>query len=71
VLRGSVFHSHQQYSPIQSGEVGGEDVDVEMDEMKPPTLDIQQKATLSFRQIWTLNVITTLSAQAIFDFHMG
>jgi hypothetical protein len=71
VLRGSVFYSHQQYSLIQYSEIGTQEIDVEMDEMKPQTLDIQQKARMPFCQIWSFNVMTTLSAQAIFDFHMG
>jgi hypothetical protein len=71
MLRGYDFRSRQHYSPIQNGDMESEDVDEEINETKPQTLDVQQKARQSFHRIWTSTVLTTLSAQAIFDFHMG
>jgi hypothetical protein len=67
-LGGSNIRTYGEYSPIQNDDMALEDIDYTA---KPEIPDSQQKARLSFRQIWTLNVITTLSAQAIFDFHMG
>ena len=69
-LRGYDLRSHQQYSPIQNGDMGSED-DEEINETKPQTLETQQKAIQSFQRMWTATMLTILSAQAIFDFHMG
>ncbi|PBP24533.1 hypothetical protein BUE80_DR004601 [Diplocarpon rosae] len=72
-LSRSSAHSYHGYSAV--GDLGEEsdDDEVELPEMKAPKLlsPPSAKPIPSFRTIWTFNVITTLFAQAIFDFHMG
>ncbi|KAL2066944.1 hypothetical protein VTL71DRAFT_1368 [Oculimacula yallundae] len=66
-------NSHEEYAAVGNDDQESEDEDIELPEVKAPmTLDpLAAKLEPSFRSIWTRNVITTLLAQAIFDFHMG
>ncbi|RFU33842.1 hypothetical protein B7463_g2521, partial [Scytalidium lignicola] len=70
-IRRRLQSSYKHYSIIHNDDVASEDADVEMNEMKPRTAGGQEMAGPSIYQVWTFNVITTLLAQAIFDFHMG
>ncbi|KAK2626998.1 hypothetical protein QTJ16_004173 [Diplocarpon rosae] len=69
----SSAHSYHGYSAVGDLDEESDDDEVELPEMKAPKLlpPPSSKPSPSFRTIWTFNVITTLFAQAIFDFHMG
>lgn len=73
IFRRSSSPSHEDYSAVGNDDQDSDDEDIELPEMKAPmTLPAPApKPKPSFRTIWTYNVITTLLAQAIFDFHMG
>jgi hypothetical protein len=71
ISRSFDIRSYRGYSVVRNDQITSEDVDMEMNETKPQTVDLAEMAKLSVRQMWTFNVATTLLAQAIFDFHMG
>jgi hypothetical protein len=69
--RGFDFRSYQDYSLIRNDKMTSADVDREMKEAKPQTAELSEIGRFPVRQMWTFNFVTTLLAQAIFDFHMG
>ncbi|CZS91029.1 related to E.coli tetracycline resistance protein TCR1 [Rhynchosporium graminicola] len=76
VIRRAVKHnSHEDYSTLENDDQESEDEQIELPEVKALTMMSlsrpSAKSKPSFRSIWTYNVIATLLAQAIFDFHMG
>ncbi|KAK0104945.1 hypothetical protein ONS95_005206 [Cadophora gregata] len=73
IFRRGSSPSHDDYLAVGNDDQDSDDEDIELPEIKAPmTLPAPSaKPKPSFRSIWTYNVITTLLAQAIFDFHMG
>ncbi|CAL3963567.1 unnamed protein product [Diplocarpon coronariae] len=61
------------YSELEGSNEDSDDDEIEIPEVKAPKLLLppSSKPSPSLRIIWTFNVITTLLAQAVFDFHMG
>lgn len=73
IFRRGSTPSHEDYSALGNDDQDSDDEDIELPEIKAPmTLPHPSaKPKPFFRTIWTYNVVTTLLAQAIFDFHMG
>lgn len=61
------FRDYEEDGPL----LGGHMDSAESYELEEKAKPVRVKRVLSFRRIWTKNVLCTLTAQAFFDFQMG
>ncbi|KAH8805153.1 putative MFS transporter [Xylogone sp. PMI_703] len=71
LVRRTLRGSYNDYSLISNDNMAGEDTGLEINGLQPQTASLLKSDGSSIYRVWTFNVITTLLAQAIFDFHMG
>ena len=67
---GSNAASILHYSPLDMDEISSEDGNSDV-ERKKSQLEVSEQSHSQLRGVWKFNIIATLIAQAIFDFHMG